>query len=178
MNHEEEYNLGGVIDSSFDYNSLCALLESHTEIPMSFSDPRDSSLYGALGKIPPNSPPPSIPITPEEVDISSPSNMSTPDSRSSCSPPPASTLRFMDFQSKSLGPYYCPFPNCSGKVISNEGGSDGIKEHGRRCSEEKMSGPQTFGGTLLAKLALASQRLPQCSSGQRSVNMAAKEHGV
>ena len=78
MNHAEEYNLGGVIDpkyaihqshiiltvswrlyfdffnSSFDYNSLYALLESHTEIPTSFSDPRDSSLYGALGKTPPN----------------------------------------------------------------------------------------------------------------------------
>ena len=74
MNHEEEYNLGGVIDpkyaiyqshilltvcwqlyfyffnSSFDYNSLYELLESHTEISRSFSDPRDSSLYGALGE--------------------------------------------------------------------------------------------------------------------------------
>ena len=119
MNHEEEYNLGGVIDpkyaihqshiiltvswrlyfdffnSSFDYNSLNALLEGHTEIPTSFSNPRDSSLYGALGKTPPNrsvktiiivipqqivtvcapcifSPPPSISIILEEVDISSP----------------------------------------------------------------------------------------------------------
>ena len=119
MNHEEEYNLGGVIDpkytiyqshilltvswrlyfyvfnGSFDYNSLYALLENHTEIPRSFSDPRDSSLYGALGKTPPNrsvktiiivipqqivtvwvpcifSPPPSISIILEEADISSP----------------------------------------------------------------------------------------------------------
>ena len=119
MNHEEEYNLGGVIDpkyaiyqshiiltvywrpyfyffnSSFDYNSIYELLESHTEIPTSFSDPRDSALYGALGKTPPNrsvktiiivipqqiltvcapcifSPPPSISIILEEVDISSP----------------------------------------------------------------------------------------------------------
>ena len=78
MNHEKEYNLGGVIDpkyaiyqshilltvcrrlylyffnSSFDYNSLNALPESHTEIPTSFSNPRDSALYGALGKTPPN----------------------------------------------------------------------------------------------------------------------------
>ena len=78
MNHEEEYNLGGVIDpkyviyqshilltvcwrlyfyfsnGSFDYNSFNAHLESHTEIPTSFSNPRDSSLYGALGKTPPN----------------------------------------------------------------------------------------------------------------------------
>ena len=119
MNHEEEYNLGGVIDpkyviyqshilltvcwrlyfyfsnGSFDYNSFNAHLESHTEIPRSFSDPRDSALYGALGKTPPNrsvktiiivipqqivtvcapcifSPPPSISIILEEVDISSP----------------------------------------------------------------------------------------------------------
>ena len=78
MNHEEEYNLGGVIDpkyvihqshilltvcwrlcfyvfnGSFDYNSLNALLENHTEIPRGFSNPRDSSLYGALGKTPHN----------------------------------------------------------------------------------------------------------------------------
>ena len=78
MNHEEEHSLGGVtgpkyaiyqshilltvswrlyfyvFNGSFDYNSLYALLENHTEIPRSFSDPRDSSLYGALGKTPPN----------------------------------------------------------------------------------------------------------------------------
>ena len=66
------------------------------------------------------------------------SDMSTSDSRSSYSPPPASTLQFKDFQSKSLGSFCCPFPRCSGKVISNEGGSGGIKEHGRRCSDEKV----------------------------------------
>ena len=120
MNHENEYNLGGVIDpkyaiyqspimltvswrpyfyfffnSSFDYNSLNALPESHTEITRSFSNPRDSALYGALGKTPPNrsvktiiivipqqiltvcvpcifSPPPSISTILEEADTSSP----------------------------------------------------------------------------------------------------------
>ena len=55
------------------------------------------------------------------------SDMSTPDSILSYSPSLASTLRFKDFQSK---PFCCPFPKCSGKVISNENGNDGIKEHG------------------------------------------------
>ena len=63
------------------------------------------------------------------------SDMSTPDSILSYLPSLASTLRFKDFQSKSSGPFCCPFPNCSGKVISNE---DVIKEHGRQCSDEKV----------------------------------------
>ena len=66
------------------------------------------------------------------------SDMSTPDSILSYSPSLASTLRFKDFQRKSSGPFCCPFHNCFGKVISNEGGSDGIKEHGRQCSDEKV----------------------------------------
>ena len=66
------------------------------------------------------------------------SDMSTSDSRLSYSPSPTSILRFKDFQRKSSGPFCCPFPNCFGKVISNEGGNDGIKEHGRQCSEEKV----------------------------------------
>ena len=66
------------------------------------------------------------------------SDMSTSESRSSYSPSLASTLQFKDFQRKSSGPFCCPFPNCFGKVISNEGGNDGIKEHGRQCSEEKV----------------------------------------
>ena len=63
------------------------------------------------------------------------SDMSTSDSILSYSPSLASTLRFKDFQSKSSSPFCCPFPNCSGVVISNK---DGIKEHGRQCSEEKV----------------------------------------
>ena len=66
------------------------------------------------------------------------SDMSKSDSRSSYSPSPASTLRFKYFQRKSSGHFCCPFPNCSGKAISNEDGDDGIKEHGRQCSEEKV----------------------------------------
>ena len=66
------------------------------------------------------------------------SDMSTSDSRSGCLPSPASTLRFKDFQSKSSGLFCCPFPNCFGKVISNEDGNNGIKKHGRQCSEEKV----------------------------------------
>ena len=66
------------------------------------------------------------------------SDMSTSDSRLSYSPSLAPTLRFKDFQSRSSGPFCCPFPNCSGKVISNEDGYDGIKEHGRQCSDEKV----------------------------------------
>ena len=66
------------------------------------------------------------------------SDMSTPDSILSYSPSLASTLRFKDFQSKSSGPFSCPFPNCSGMVISNEDGNNGIKKHGRQCSEEKV----------------------------------------
>ena len=60
--------------------------------------------------------------------------MSTSNSRFSYSPSPVSTLRFKGFQRKSSGPFCCPFPNCSGIVIINEDGNDGIKEHGRQCS--------------------------------------------
>ena len=115
--------------------------------------------------------------------------MSTSDSMLSYSPPPTSILRFKGFQRKSSGPFCCPIPNCSGKVISNEAGIDGIKEHGRQCSEEKVrvalhlkaqkgvethhankiSGPQTLGGVLLARLVLTPQGLPRYSR-QRSVN--------